>query len=54
MTFSDLATSSTLTPWSHVISDRENAWLSAFPPTPLHPQGLGQKNALVFGGKAPL
>lgn len=59
MTFSNLVASSTLTPWSHVISDREKAWLMAFPPMPLHPQGLQQKNALVFGkklanwGKAP-
>lgn len=59
MTFSKLVTSSTLTLWSHVISDREKAWLTAFPPTPLHPQGGERKNAPVFGrkptswGKAP-
>lgn len=27
---------------------QEKAWLTASPPTPLHPQGLGQ-NALLFG-----
>lgn len=31
MTFSNLVASSTLTPWSHVTSDREKAWLTAFP-----------------------
>lgn len=50
VTLSNLVTSSTLSPWSHVTSDREKAWLTAFPPTPLHPQGLEQ-NALLFGKK---